>query len=212
MDSSGFGGHRKIYEDLLKRLASADIATLAGHLNLPFDTTGEAEIPFLGQTYLISNKGVRRCDHGRFPETTASALLHYLLAGSSNRPAGKFVPLAELAGPLFKQSSYSQSALEGPLIKRFQGRIPELLSIAESIGGLQGGISGLGSVSVIFDVLPNILLQLIFYDKDDEFPARATLLLDVNATQFIDFEALAVLVTIFVRFLTETEVSRLLKT
>jgi len=61
---------------------------------------------------------------------------------------------------------------------------------------------------VIFDVLPNILLQLIFYDKDDEFPARATLLLDANATQLIDFEALAVLVTIFVRFLAETEVSR----
>jgi hypothetical protein len=133
-------------------------------------------------------------------------LIHYLLAGSSSRPAGRFVPLAELAGPLFTQSSYSQSALEGPLVKRFQGRIPEFLSIAESIGGRQGGISGLGSVSVIFDVLPNILLQLIFYDKDDEFPARATLLLDANATQLIDFEALAVLITIFVRFLIETEV------
>jgi hypothetical protein len=205
MDTSGFGGHRKIYADLLKCLASADIAGLAERLYLPINTTGEAEIPFLGQTYLISNKGVRRSDQSRFPETTGSVLLHYLLAGSSSRSAEKFVPLAELAGPLFKKSSYSQSALEGPLIKRFQGRIPELLSIAESIGGLQGGVSGLGSVSVIFDVLPNILLQLIFYDKDDEFPARATLLLDANATQLIDFEALAVLVTIFVRFLIETD-------
>ncbi len=208
MDTSGFGGHRKIYADLLKRLASTDIARLAEHLNLPINNTGEAEIPFLGQTYLISNKSVRRSDQRSFPETTGSVLIHYLLAGSSNRPAGKFVPLAELAGPLFKQSSYSQSALESPLIKRFHGRIPEFISIAESIGGRQGGISGLGSVSVIFDVLPNILLQLIFYDKDDEFPARATLLLDANATQLIDFETLAVLVTIFVRFLTETEVSR----
>ena len=204
MDISGFGGHKKIYVDLLKRLASADIAELAEHLNLPINNTGEAEIPFLDQTYLISNKGVRRSDQRSFPETTGSVLIHYLLAGSSSRPAGKFVPLAELAGPLFKQSSYSQSALEGPLVKRFQGGIPELLSIAESIGGRQGGISGLGSVSVIFDILPNILLQLVFYDKDDEFPACATLLLDANATQLIDFEALAVLVTIFVRFLTET--------
>ena len=104
MDTSGFGGHKKIYADLLKRLASADIARLAEHLNLPINNTGEAEIPFLGQTYLI-----------------------------------------------------------------------------------------------------------FFYDKDDEFPARATLLLDANATQLIDFEALAVSVTIFVRFLTETEVSRSFK-
>ena len=205
METSGFGGHRKIHEDLLKRLASADIATLAEHLNLPLNNTGEAEIPFLGQTYLISDKGVRRSDQRSFPETTGSALIHYLLTDSSSRPVGKFVTLAELAGPLFKQSSYSKSALESPLIKRFQGRVPELLSMAESIGAFQGGISGLGSVSVIFDILPNILLQLIFYDKDDEFPARATLLLDANATQLIDFEALAVLVTIFVQFLTETE-------
>ena len=206
-DISGFGGHRKIYEDLVKRLVNADITTLAGHLNLPINNAGEVEVPFLGTTYLISNIGVRRSDRRRCSDVTASALIHYVLTGSSSRPAGIFVPLAELAGPLFKNSSFSQSALEGPLIKRFQGRIPELLSIAASIGGLQGGLSGLGSVSLIFAVVPNILLQLIFYDRDDEFPARATLLLDAHATQFIDFEALAVLVSIFVQFLTKNEQS-----
>jgi hypothetical protein len=50
--------------------------------------------------------------------------------------------------------------------------------------------------------LSHILLQLVFYDQDDEFPARTTLLFDRNATQLIDFEALAVLVTVFVQSLT----------
>ncbi|WP_459947864.1 DUF3786 domain-containing protein [Desulfocastanea catecholica] len=204
-DVSGFGGHRKIYEDLVKRLANTDIATLAGHLKLPTNNAGEVEVLFLGTTYLISNTGARRSDRRNCSYVTASALIHYVLTGCNSRPAGVFVPLAELAGPLFKNSSFSQSALEGPIIKRFQGCVPELLSIAGSIGGLQGGISGLGSVSLIFDVVPNILLQLIFYDKDDEFPARATLLLDAHATQFVDFEALAVLVAIFVQFLTKNE-------
>ena len=203
IDAPGFGGHRKIYTDLLERLANADIARSAEHLNLPINNAGEAEIPFLGQMYLISNRGVRRSDQRSFSEITGSVLIHYLLAGSSSRPAGRFVPLAELAGPLFKKSSYSQSALEVPLIRRFQRRIPEFLSIAESIGGRQEGVSGIGSVSIIFAPLPNILLQLIFYDEDNEFPARATLLLDANATQFLDFEVLAVLVTILVRFLEE---------
>ena len=58
-------------------------------------------------------------------------------------------------------------------------------------------------MSLIFDLLPHIPLQLIFYDRDDEFPARATLLFDINATQLIDFEVLAVLVTVFVQFLTK---------
>ena len=201
-DVSGFGGHRKIYTDLVKRLEDADIATLARHVNIPVNTAGEIEVPFLGATYLISNTGVRRFDRKRCSDVTASALIHYVLTGCRNLPAGRFVPLAELAGPLFRNSSFSHSALERPIIKRFQGRIQELLAIAASIGGRQGGISGSGSVSVIFDVLPNVLLQLIFYDKDDEFPARATLLLDAHATQCIDFEALAVLISIFVQFLT----------
>ena len=60
----------------------------------------------------------------------------------------------------------------------------------------------MGSISITFELLPHILLQLIFYDRDDEFPARATLLFDRNATQLIDFESLAVLVTLFVQSLT----------
>jgi hypothetical protein len=104
---------------------------------------------------------------------------------------------------LFKKGSYSSSALELPIIKRFQGGIPELLLSAAYYGGRQGGEAGLGVVSLIFEMLPHILLQIIFYDRDDEFPARATLLFDLNATQLIDFEVLAVLVTEFVQSLTK---------
>jgi hypothetical protein len=197
-------GYSMIYEDLIERLQSADIVTSAAHLGLSLSDTGEAEVPFMGKTYLVSNAGVRRTDGKRVSDTTGSALIHYVLRGSRSRPAGQFVTFAQLAGPFFKQGSYSGSALEKPIIKCFQGRVPELLSAAASVGGRQAGEAGLGSVSLIFDLLPQILLQLIFYDRDDEFPARATLLFDLNATQLIDFEALAVLVTIFVQSLTKS--------
>jgi hypothetical protein len=198
------GGHRWIYENLIERLQKTDIATSATHLDLALNNAGEANIPFLGGTYLISNEGVRRSDGKGFKDAIGSVLIYYILKGSSSRPAGKFVTFAELAGPLFKQGSYSSSALERPIIKRFQGRVPELFEVAASYGGRKGGEAGLGSVSLIFDLLPHILLQLIFYDRDDEFPARATLLFDLNSTQFIDFEVLAVLVTIFVQTLTKS--------
>ena len=202
-DSLAIGGHRWIYEDLIERLVTADIVASAEHLGLAVSDLGEAEIPFLGTTYIVSNKGVRRLDGKGFNDATGSVLIHYILKGSSCRPAGQFVTLAELAGPLFKHGSYSSSALERPIIKRFQGRIPELLAAAASYGGRQGGEAGLCAVSLIFDLLPHIPLQLIFYDRDDEFPARASLLYDLNATQLIDFEVLAVLVTVFVQSLTK---------
>jgi hypothetical protein len=192
---------RKIYEDLLDSLAKADMAGSAKNLGLVLNEAGEVEIPFFGVNYLVSQSGVRRSDGRRFLYALGSVLIYYVLKGSSSRAEGKFVKFSDLAGPLFKQSSYSQGALEGPLIKRFQGRLPELLATAASVGGRQGGEAGLGSVSLIFDLLPHILLQLIFYDRDDEFPARVTLLFDRNATQIIDFEVLAVLVTVFVQLL-----------
>ena len=159
-------------------------------------------VPFLGTMFLVSNKGVRRQDGKAFHDAAGSVLAHYILNGSRSRPAGEFVTFKELAGPLFSQGSYSSSALELPIIKRFQGRVPELLARAGICGGRREGEAGSGAVSLILDLLPHILMQLIFYDRDEEFPARATLLFDRNATQFVDFEVLAVLVTLFVTDLT----------
>ncbi len=59
-------------------------------------------------------------------------------------------------------------------------------------------------MSLIFDLLPHVPLQIIFYDRDDEFPARATLLSDFNAILMIGFEVLPVLVTVFVQSLTKS--------
>ena len=202
-DAFAMGGYKKIYEDLIERLKYADIATSAKRLGLSLNDAGEAGIPFLDTTFLVSNDGVRRLDSRGFNNTTGSVLIHYILKGSRCWPVGKFVTFSELAGPLFKQSSYSSSALERPIIRRFQGRIPELLAAAASYGGRQEGEAGSGSVSFIFNLLPQVLLQLIFYDRDDEFPARANLLFDLNATQFVDFEVLAASVTIFVQSLTK---------
>lgn len=203
-ERDALGGHRKIFQDLVVRLGKADIAASAENLGLDLTPAGEAMVPFLGTVFLVSNKGVRRQDGNAFHDAAGSALIHYILNGSRSRPAGEFVTFKELAGPLFSQGSYSSSALELPVIKRFQGRVPELSLKARFYGGRQGGDAGAGAVSLMFDLLPRILLQLIFYDRDDEFPARATLLFDRNATLFVDFEVLAVLVTLFVNDLTKS--------
>ncbi|MBU2549624.1 MAG: DUF3786 domain-containing protein [Proteobacteria bacterium] len=202
-DTSALDGQRVIYEDLVRLLARADVVTSAKNLDLELNETGEAEVSFFGATYLVSKEGVRRPDGQRFPDAFGSVLIHYILNASLSRPTGRFVTFQELAGPLFKHGSYSASALELPVVRRFQGRVPELVALAATVRGRQEGVGGFRSVSLIFDLLPHIPIQLIFYDRDDEFPARATLLFDHNATQMIDFEVLAVLVTIFVRNLTK---------
>ena len=193
------GGYRKIYEDLTKRLATADIAFGAGNLGLVSNNYGDVEIPFLNHSYRVSPKGVTRADGGKVSHTLGSVIIQYILNGSRSQAAWRFVTLSELAGPLFSDSAYTQDALESPLIKRFQGRVPELMAAAEHLGGWPGGKAGLGGVSLIFELLPKIPVQVIFYDGDDEFAARARLLIDMNATEFLEFEFIAVLVTIFIQ-------------
>ena len=196
------GGHKQIYADLMTELAGADIAVLAASLGLVQNEAGEAEIPFCGAIYRVSRAGVRREDGQSFSYAAGSALIRYLLQGSRIRPSGRFVTFAELAGPLFKHGSYSVSALERPIVRRFSGRVPGLMAAGAAFGGKSGGEGGLGSVSLLFELLPRVPMQLVFYNRDEEFPARATLLFDSNATQLIDFETLAVLVTLFVHSLT----------
>jgi hypothetical protein len=48
--------HRLFYENLIERLATANIATSAEHLDLAVSELGEVEVAFLGTTCLISKK------------------------------------------------------------------------------------------------------------------------------------------------------------
>ena len=80
-------GHKWIYKNLIEQLRNSDIATSAKHLDLTLNDAGEAKIPFLGATFLISNEGVRRLDGKGFKDAIGSILIHYILKGSSSRPA-----------------------------------------------------------------------------------------------------------------------------
>jgi hypothetical protein len=42
-------------------------------------------------------------------------------------------------------------------------------------------------------MLPKILLQIVYYEGDDEFPCEVQVLLYLNAAQFMEFECLAFL-------------------
>ncbi len=48
-------------------------------------------------------------------------------------------------------------------------------------------------------MLPKILLQIVYYDADDEFPFEVQILFDKNASRFMEFECLAFLEGCLVR-------------
>ena len=69
--------------------------------------------------------------------------------------------------------------------------------------GKTGGEVGSGGKSWIIQLLPRIPVQLVFYMGDAEFSSADRLLIDQATVNFLEFEFLAVLATIFVEQLIE---------
>jgi hypothetical protein len=83
---------------------------------------------------------------------------------------------------------------EARLAKRFAGRVGELASLCETIGG-RGGADEQGrsaDFAAISPVLPYVPLYILFWDQDveDGFEARVKILFDQHVMDFLDLESL----------------------
>lgn len=193
-----FGGYEKINRDLVDELKLINIVNAASTLGLDCNQSGQAQIDFLGRIYLLGTNGINAKDGHTVEINHGSVLAGYLLKRGSGEPAGKFVPLTSLTGMVPAQNSYVNNTLESQIAKYAQQDQTVFEETIIKFGGTPGGEKGSGGKSWIIELLPKIPAQLIFYDGDDEFPPEVCLLFDITAVNFLEFEFLAVLATIFV--------------
>ena len=107
------------------------------------------------------------------------------------RISGKWVPNTALDGAASRAAS-PQDPLFGPFARRFSGRSRTLGRLCENLGGIR---LSQGDASYEFEAFPQIHLQLIFYDADEDFPAQASVLTDSHVTDFIHFETTGCLIS-----------------
>lgn len=192
------GGYENIYRNLLDELKSVDLAQAAKVLNLAHNPAGQVEVVCLGKTYLIENSGIHTQDGKAAATAPGSVLAGYIIQKGRGEPAGKFVSFDSITGLVPARSSYSSTSLEARLAKHADQDPTRFHEAILKSGGRAGGEVGLGGKSWIIQLLPSISVQLVFYKGDEEFPAAARLLIDRAAVNFLEFEFLAVLATIFV--------------
>jgi len=192
------GGYEKIYRDLLNGLKSVDLAQAAKVLDLAYNPAGQVEVVLMGTTYLIEKRGIYRQDGKAAATGHGSVLAGYILHQGRGEPTDKFVSFDSITGMVPARSSYSSSSLEGRLAKYGQVDPTRFHDAIVKSGGRPGGEVGIGGKSWIIQLLPKIPVQLVFYRGDEQFPAAARLLIDQAAVNFLEFEFLAVLATIFV--------------
>lgn len=198
------GGYEKIYRDLLDDLKAVDLAQASKILDLSYNPAGQLEVVFMGTTYLVENGGIHRQDGKVAATAHGSVLAGYILnQGWWGEPARKFVSFDSITGLVPARSSYSSTSLEARLAKYAELDPTRFHEAIVKSGGRSGGEVGSGGKSWIIQLLPRISVQLVFYMGDEQFPSAARLLIDQAAVNFLEFEFLAVLATIFVEQLIE---------
>ncbi|HSH70707.1 MAG TPA: DUF3786 domain-containing protein [Deferrisomatales bacterium] len=181
-------------------VAGADLATQAERCGgtLTADGRGVA-LRFLDSGYLASRDDVV-ADTGDEPTIWVKIfLLIYLTRASGRSPAGEWVAYRELPNTVSKSTSFEACAAR--IAVQFEG---DPAGLAKAVASLGGEPHRFGSADGCFrfQVLPRVPLLLLFWDREEEFPARVSLLLDRHVLDYLDQEAIV--------FLAEAFASRLL--
>lgn len=190
--------HKINYRNMLDSLGSFPVRDAAEEMGLRLRDTGQAEVPMLGRLYLLDQNGVSREDGTPVSTMQGLALAGYLMRRGAGRPAGIYVPLDHLTERVPGKISHAGIKLEARLA-RIADKDPQAFAKAvQRMGARPGGDVGCGGHSWLMEPLPKLPAQVVFYPSDDEFSATGRLLYDPVAINFLEFNHLATLTTVFV--------------
>lgn len=176
-----------VYRNLLQRLENIDLPGAVTHLGGSLD--GERLImPLLGGPIRISAGGMWD-DRGEEPDvSTRIVICHYLLRGGQGDISGQWVSYRDFRDSGFFIANF-QVNVEERIARSFEGSPERLKRAAAQLAGRpEPGRSG---INFCFRLLPRIPALLLFYDRDEEFPADCKLLFDRSAPLWLDMECLA---------------------
>lgn len=183
--------YEKVFQELLPRLASADIAGAARDLGLAMQD-GAAVVPCFGRDFLVGKRGVTLADGQQAPLNHRIVMAYYIMHGGRGENAGRFAPYRELPGGQDFARALSQ-IVESRAAAFFGGKLDKLKAAALALGAAPGEEYAPGDASFVVDALPKLPLLMSFYDADEDFPAEVKVFYDITAPNFLDLECLAVL-------------------
>ncbi|HHX86881.1 MAG TPA: DUF3786 domain-containing protein [Firmicutes bacterium] len=188
-------GYRTALEEARRELAqknTMDMARLSGAaLSLyPPLSWREFTVPFLGRVYQIpwpTGEVFLYANRKKASEGVSLILLQYLINSTGNPPAGKWISFNHLWGGNSYFPAFAKRALE-PLAEYFGNREKLLARLLQQMLHARPGKEP-GSYLVI--ALPKLPLYLRIDQGDQEVPARASILFDQTANEYLPTEVLA---------------------
>jgi hypothetical protein len=184
-------GYEQIYESLIPRLSTCDFSEVAERLGMSLRPDGTLSVGFLGRGYEISARGVNSTDGKPVHVNNRSVLAYYTLSRGAGEPAFSYVPISHLAGTIIVSANIKW--MTDQLGKAFNENYAAFGETLCRLGAVFDGKLKSGGYSWILKALPKIILQIVYHNRDDEFPCEVQILFDANASRFMEFECLAFL-------------------
>ena len=181
---------------LLGELAGADFPALAIKSGAEYlEGPPEAlRIDFLGDPHLVRRDEVV-AETGEPPSIWVKVfLMYYALHSTGATPSGQWKAFRDLPNTVSKYKSFEHSAER--LAEAFAGRRSDLAAAARQLGG--EAVDGESAdLAYIFQTLPRVRLMLLFWDGDEDFAARASILVDAGILDYLDRETTCFLAEAF---------------
>ncbi|MDY3918411.1 MAG: DUF3786 domain-containing protein [Candidatus Limivivens sp.] len=153
---------------------------------------------YFGQEYRLNcGNGVLEKKEGtewtdRLEMNEALTVYHYLGDGTGNvHESGEWVPESSL-DPVRIRSSDRMDPLLVNFAKDYSGKTEELEKRCKIAGGEYE--KSAGDTAWIFFPFPEIPLKLVFWEKDEEFPAQVKVYARENATDYVHYEAVSFMI------------------
>lgn len=194
-------GEENIYLDLLQQLKNVNLKKRAASKDLAIQPNGEVLIESFARSYLVGQDGVTVTDGKSISSKQKLAVASYILSKSTGPPAFDFIPFSHLGGFNIGREQHFNKSVKQPILSKFSDDYELFAQAAVKIGGVEKD-SGTPNKHVwLFHAFSNLLIQIIFYERDEEFPADLQILFDSKALDFIGLKCLGFLPGYFTRTL-----------
>lgn len=156
---------------------------------------GRFGVSFLGEMVTISYPAFDFAPECALPPHVRALLVRYLGGCDGSQPAGDWCSFAELPEGRFYVQAF-QGYTGNALVRRLSERPGDLARAAIRLDGTAAGSKHLATnadAAWVFSALPCVPVALVWWNADEEFPARAELLFDRTASQHLPTDGCAVL-------------------
>ena len=178
--------------------AGLDPSAAAARCGAQFEPDGDGgrfSLRLVGAEVAISFPGFEFDPDCGLPPHMRALLVHHLAISDGSEAVGDWRAFADLPNGRFYARAF-QGYTGDALVRRLDKRAAELPDAVASLGGralTREELATNADAAWVVAALPRVPVAVLWWDSDDEFPARAELLFDKTASGHLPIDGCAVL-------------------